>query len=275
MRVIIISIFSLILTSTAFGWGQTGHRVVGEVAMKHLSKKAKKQINKILEGRDLAEASTYADFFKSDRNYRKYDSWHYLNAPKGQTYLESQKSKKGDVVQGIIYFEDMLRSKKTSTEDKKFALRYLVHLVADAHQPLHTGYPSDRGGNDVDLTWFDKDRNLHWVWDEGLIDMLQLSYTEYVKQFYFPTSKDIKEWKKASYLDWVNESRAIMPDAYKAVGSGKYWEYGYSYKFRDIVADRLNRAGVRLGYMLSNIFDGKKISKKMLSDRKAIKDSMK
>ncbi|MCK5882872.1 MAG: S1/P1 nuclease [Bacteriovoracaceae bacterium] len=275
MKLILLSIFSLLISSAAFGWGQIGHRVIGEVAMKHLNKNARKQVRRILEGRDLAIASTYADFVKSDKAYRKYNSWHYLNAPKGQSYMDSTKSKKGDVVQGIIYFEDILRNKKTSAANQKLALRYLSHLVGDVHQPLHAGYPSDRGGNHVDLTWFEKDTNIHWVWDEGMIDMLQLSYTEYVKHFYFPTKKEIKIWRKSSYVEWVNESRSYMDAAYKAVGSGKYWEYKYQYQFRDIVAGRLIRAGVRLGHMLNQIFDRRPISKHMLKDRAAIKASMK
>ena len=55
----------------------------------------------------------------------------------------------------------------------------MVHLVTDLHMPLHAGKPGDRGGNWVNVLWFDVPQNLHWVWDEGMILRQQLSYTEY------------------------------------------------------------------------------------------------
>ena len=51
-------------------WGQTGHRVVGEIAYSHLTKKAKKNLEKLLKGEGLAIISTYAEEIKSDNTYR-------------------------------------------------------------------------------------------------------------------------------------------------------------------------------------------------------------
>jgi len=67
-----ILVFFLFLGVASFGannkpfWGQTGHRVVGEIAYSHLSKKAKRNIEKLLKGEGLATISTYADEIKSD-----------------------------------------------------------------------------------------------------------------------------------------------------------------------------------------------------------------
>jgi hypothetical protein len=54
------------------------------------------------------------------------------------------------------------------------ALKYLVHLVADIHQPLHAGYRDDRGGNQFQLRAFMRGSNLHAVWDSGLLRQLDL-----------------------------------------------------------------------------------------------------
>ena len=66
-------------------WGQTGHRVVGEIAYNHLTKKAKRNIEKLLKGEGLATISTYADEIKSVNSFRKYSSWHYVNFKVGET----------------------------------------------------------------------------------------------------------------------------------------------------------------------------------------------
>lgn len=274
MKAILFSILTLASTSL-FAWGSTGHRVVGEIAMKYLGPKAKKQVAQLLEGKDLAMVSNYADFVKSDKAFSSYDSWHYLNAPEGKNYLQSEKNKKGDVVQGIIYFEDILRNNASKSEDKQFALKFITHLVADAHQPLHAGYPQDRGGNDVNLNWFGQEKNLHWLWDEGMIDMQQLSYTEYVKFINFTNKKEIATLHDSSYLDWVNESRSYLKEANTALSSGKYWEYKYSYQFIGVVNSRLLSAGIRLAGLLNDIFDRRPMTKKMIEARHQIKESMK
>jgi hypothetical protein len=57
------------------------------------------------------------------------------------------------------------------------ALKYLVHFVADVHQPLHAGYRDDRGGNMVQLRFLMQGSNLHALWDRGLLDRLDLDNT--------------------------------------------------------------------------------------------------
>ncbi|MBT4927094.1 S1/P1 Nuclease, partial [bacterium] len=59
----IISILTLL--STLFGWGNTGHRIVGKVAEGRLTNKAKRQIKNIIGHHDLAYISNWADGIKS------------------------------------------------------------------------------------------------------------------------------------------------------------------------------------------------------------------
>ncbi|MFT7158778.1 MAG: hypothetical protein ACI8Q1_003812, partial [Parvicella sp.] len=62
-------------------WGKTGHRATGEIAQEYLSKKAKREIDKLLNGQSLAFVANYGDDIKSDNAYRKYYPWHYVNFP--------------------------------------------------------------------------------------------------------------------------------------------------------------------------------------------------
>ena len=159
-------------------WGQTGHRVVGEIAYNHLTKKAKKNIEKLLKGEGLATISTYADEIKSDNSFRKYSSWHYVNFKVGETYQTSEKNPKGDLVQGIKICQQIILDPKSNNEDKIFHLKLLVHLLGDLHQPLHTGRAEDRGGNTIKVKWFRGKTNLHSVWDTKMIDSYNMTYTE-------------------------------------------------------------------------------------------------
>ena len=62
-------------------WGKTGHRVIGEIASRHLKPKAKRTISNLLEGRSLARIGTWADEIRSNPDYNQYTIWHYVNMP--------------------------------------------------------------------------------------------------------------------------------------------------------------------------------------------------
>ena len=137
-------------------WGQTGHRAVGEIATKHLSKSVLRKVKELLDGQSLAMISTYADDIKSDRAYRKYSTWHYVNLNDDETYQTSKKNPKGDLVTGIKECVKVLKDKNSSIEAKRFHLKMLVHLVGDLHQPMHIGRKEDKGGNTVQVQWHGK-----------------------------------------------------------------------------------------------------------------------
>ena len=179
----IIGLVGIVVVSTimAFSkpyWGQTGHRTVGQIAEGYLDKSTKKRINEILDGDGLALVSTFSDEIKSDPKFDKYKPWHYINFSDNETYEEAEKNPKGDLVVGINTCIEVLKDKNASKKDKAFHLKMLVHLVGDLHQPLHVGHKEDRGGNAVKVDFFWKKSNLHRIWDSGMIDHYQMSYTE-------------------------------------------------------------------------------------------------
>ena len=98
MKKILATLFALVIITLSFGWGQTGHRVIGLIAEKHLSKKAKKQIVEILGNETLAEVSNYMDFIKSDGNYRHMSPLHYATIPDGKNYSEVGTPEEGDII---------------------------------------------------------------------------------------------------------------------------------------------------------------------------------
>ena len=107
--------------------------------------------------------------------------WHYVTVPNGTDYDDSDAPPEGDAMTALARFTETLRDPKASQDDKRLALRFIVHINGDLHQPLHAGNGTDRGGKDFKVTWFGKSTNLHSVWDSGLIEQRALSYSEYAK----------------------------------------------------------------------------------------------
>lgn len=240
----------LFIAHVAFAWGQEGHRVVGEVAWKHLTKKAQKNVQQVLGTESLGMCGNYMDFIKSDPTYDSLGVWHYCTIPDGEEYHSHPEE--GDVIMAINYYMNELKTKVYSV-DEAFALKCLVHLVGDIHQPLHVGKGTDRGGNDVKVEFMWQKTNLHRVWDSDLIEFQQLSYTEYTTWVDVATKDQIAAWQSAPVIAWANESMAMRPLVYNFPSDGKL---GYRYNFDCIAAlnERLNQAGIRLAYILNQIY---------------------
>ena len=243
----------LMVPGLCWGWGKTGHRVVGDIAQKHLNDLAKLQLRKILGHEKLPESSVWPDRIKSDPKLRKtYNHWHYLKAKKGMEIANRKTQKNGDILTAIDHFSKILKNSKESHKNRLEAVRFLTHLVGDLHQPLHTGYAEDRGGNSIKLKWFGKDTTLHNIWDENLIDLEELSYTEYSSKINRASKKLIKKWQATKPVVWAQESRDYLSKVY-VYKQKKYWEYDYSYKHLNFLNERLLKAGIRLAGLLNNL----------------------
>jgi len=235
-------------------WGATGHRTTGKIAEKHLTKRAKKNIDKLLNGQSLAFVSTYADQIKSDKKYNKYYSWHYVNFPLDGTYESSKKNPEGDIITGINRCIEVLKSETSSTQDKRFFLKLLVHFLGDIHQPMHIGQAVDKGGNTIQVQWFGKGTNLHRVWDENMIAEWKMSYAELANNAKYLSKGQIKAIKKGTALDWANETHKLTVKVYKSVKIGENLRYRYSYNHFETVRTQLQKGGIRLAKVLNDIF---------------------
>ena len=250
-----LSLFSSsIPTSNTDDWGQTGHRVVGAVATRHLSKKAQKNIEELLDGHSLAWVSTYADEIKSDERFKSYDPWHYINMPLTADYDAAKASVQGDLVQGINRCVAQIKDAKLPKADRQFALKMLVHLVGDLHQPMHIGRAEDKGGNDIKLKWFGRNSNLHRVGDSEVIDYFDLSYSEWTQDLPRITKAQVRLLQRSSLLDWVEESQEIAAVLYEKTPAEANLYYEYTYEYKEVVTQRLLWAGVRLAGILEDLF---------------------
>ena len=243
----------MLMVSFVFAWGKTGHRITGEIADTYLTEKTKLEIQKILSDPSLAVASTWADEMRSNPDFRKYNAWHYANMPINIKYAQSKKSSKGDIVQAIKQCKVKLQSAETPTEEKAFYLRFLVHLVGDIHQPLHVGKGEDRGGNDVKVKFFWEKSNLHRVWDSGIIEGKELSFSEITNELDRADKEDIERWQKGTVVDWAVDAQSLHPQVYAFEDADKLG-YEYSYQNWPLVQQQLLKGGLRLAAVLNEVF---------------------
>jgi len=256
--------------SPALAWGKTGHRVVAAIADTQLSGLARAHVAEILGyGESLDEAANWPDEMRSAPGdfWRKTATpWHYVTL-NGIVYDHAPPE--GDALQALDHFSAVLRDPNASREDKQTALRFVVHLVGDLHQPLHVGKCCDKGGNDVQVTWFGKPTNLHAVWDSMLVDDEQLSFTELAAKLErHITNDDVIKWWDSNPRDWISESAQIRDTLYPAPVKRKKGgfrlgklkpqlpalSYDYVYKFHPVMEQRLSKGGIRLAAYLNALF---------------------
>ena len=263
-----------------WAWGLTGHRIVGGIAQKHMSPNTSSQLSHVLSGYQLQDVGNWADEIKSDQSVfsRSLRKWHYIDLS-SETYFDQPidfDHWPGDLYQALEYVIARLTNRAFDQElTEEVLIRLLVHLVADAHQPLHVGNGIDSGGNTCYVRWFGSKwtMSLHSVWDNKLIDVYKLSYSEYVDYLNHANAQQVVKWQRSSVKDWLLESYRLHSLVYpseKGLVPGDYCVknrsllqqskipslgFAYQYKVRPILNQRLLQAGIRLAGVLNQIYD--------------------
>jgi hypothetical protein len=264
-----LSLAAIFYSVSGFCWGPTGHDVVAAIAEQHLTKKTKKALDELLEGRSIVYYSSWMDNIQNSpywkNGYNQTKTWHYANVDKGYTYETMPKNDKGDVVVALHMLTDELKNNYENLTDSVRAdyVKMIVHMVGDMHCPMHAGRLSDLGGNRTSVKWFGKNTNLHSVWDSKIVESARKwSYTEWRDQL---DRKD-KEFGKSvvcgTYEEWFVETvegAAAIYEYVEALGQNPNLSYQFVYDFSPLLEDRLLVGGYRLAYVLNSIFDPRSV----------------
>lgn len=251
----------LVAARPAFGWGETGHRIVADIADKYITPQTRAAVKHLLHEQTLAEVANYAD------NYRIYHTntapWHFVDIPLSATSYDVQRdctAHQGCLLAQLEIFKKQLADKNESDSNRIFALKFVVHLVGDLHQPLHCEDNDDRGGNSVKVSFFGEAKksptssthwNLHSVWDDGLIKHAGLSEPDYVSALTTNlTSAAIQKLQVGTTIGWAMQSHAAAQIAYQ-IPSDHDLGQAYYLKAKPVVDAALLKGGVRLARVLN------------------------
>ncbi len=260
VKAVLLFVCLNVSAESVFAWGTTGHRVIAEVAERNLSKKARKHLHRLIGKEKLAYWANWADFLKSDTT-GKWDhttgSWHYINIPQNLPRAQFEQAvaafPQQSVYTQIPYLKNKVATKSLPAQERKDALAFLVHMVADMHQPMHVGRPEDLGGNKVQVNWFGKPTNLHTLWDSELIDFQKWSYTEYATILDTKSATEKKNIQQGLLIDWLYESYTLTNEVYARTPFGANLSYDYNYIFVDKMNAQLYRGGLRLAKILNEV----------------------
>ncbi len=201
------------LPRIAHAWGTNGHRVVAEIAERYLEPGVRARITELIDGSSLPEISNWADDVRSFPVWDCALPFHYVTIEPGAEYPD-QGVPEGDAIEAIAYYADVLANERVDLESRRIALKFLVHLVGDLHQPLHVGRGCDQGGNDIKVDWFGETVDFHGVWDRSILDSENLSFTEFADFADHASAEQIAAYQDTTPVDWAREAQRLLDGVY-------------------------------------------------------------
>lgn len=271
-------LFALLCPSIALAWGPEGHRIVGNLAQRQLTPQAAAAVADLLRGEPdptLAGVATWADDLRqTDKDlFMKTRTWHYDDFPRGDCDYVQPRDCPGDAcaTEQIPAQEKILADPSQPRPARIQALKWVVHLVGDIHQPFHAGYGDDKGANDFQISLrtniqpqdYAKKHysngvmgtNLHAVWDYYVVARRGLGTQRYADELAArgapppgapadetATGGDSKDWAAESCRIIAAES--LYPPSHRINNA-------YLDQMQPIAERRLIQAGHRLATLLN------------------------
>ena len=241
----------------AFAWGAQGHEIVATMALRELTPAVRGQVAHLLGGEAMMiHDANWADEVRDQR--RDTGAWHYVNIPlNAPGYDQRRDCPRGDCVVSLIENDLLvLNDRRAGDRARAEALRFLIHFVADVHQPLHAADDGDRGGNDVNVSMGHERASLHKVWDADVVQALGYdtdAIANGLERSVTPAQR--KAWSAGTPAKWANESLGIARnEIYPPVEGRRFVRLPRDYAFRESAVARvqLAKAGVRLAWLLNS-----------------------
>jgi hypothetical protein len=296
----LVSIAVLVLglgwAGPASAWGDAGHRTVCEIALRNLTPTAQREVTRLLHAHpailaanplnaEYGWACTYPDHPASAGPGRRSPE-HFANYARTTLAITGPGCGIAPVcvVSAIAQDFAILRSAAASDRDRAAALVYLGHWLGDIHQPLHSSFADDRGGNEVNARGLCTS-SLHSAWDTCILQSRRLANGTSIERVRAlavewsgqVTDTDRAQWLSSEPWQWSAESyvTTVNPEAGYCVlvhGACQYsagqmsWIEGqprravqidtaYMDWAMPIIQRRITQAGVRLAHLLNLALD--------------------
>lgn len=246
----LIFIGFLLQAQDVFAWGRKGHHIIVELAFRRMNQSSKEKVMKYLEGMTIQSASTWMDDIRNVPRYKYLETAHYINIPDPNKVPSAAPN---DVKRELNKtLGDLKNQKQLSDSLIRFSILKLIHLIGDIHQPLHAGYETDRGGNDVFVMFEDKKSNLHRLWDTQLIDKLAIDNDLIENHIAGLSNRDRRDYSVIDIDQWIGESQSFLGQLYAI--ENKVVNDQYILNAKPIIESRLARAVLRLQLVLEKYF---------------------
>jgi hypothetical protein len=242
-------------------WGEEGHRIVCEIAVRRLTPEASALVTQLLapERQTLPGICTWADSVRSGTHSHT-SAYHYINLPRGAEAVDLARDcadvEKRCVIWAIQHYARILADRGQPDAERREALKFVSHFVGDLHQPLHVSYADDLGGNRTRVEFFGeagRRRDLHSVWDTRILSRAGAAAVPWAQRLdQAINSEESRGWQTLDVVGWANESYKLTVDVvYGRLPSDSAIGDDYYRSALRVAEVQLQKAGVRLAHVLN------------------------
>jgi hypothetical protein len=261
-KLILLLVVTAFCANSALAWNGFGHRTVVEIAKRHLTDKAKENIEKYIPY-DLANDASYMDGIRSKKSpYRFTNSWHsyYYDAKLRHEPNDSRKVKNGDTMRALDLAERNLSMyKELSDSAVIFNIRMILHFVGDMHCPSHCKFINGR--DDAKPRVYLKGEymgSFHAFYDKmaNHIYGKKKSASELAKELDTYSKGKIKRICKGNHHDWAEECMrtTYVIHQWNPNDGTKYLRDNTIELSKPIIDKQLRHAGYRMAHLLNKYF---------------------
>jgi hypothetical protein len=230
-------------------WGKQGHQIVALIAKSQVTEEAVGMIDFYLKGLTWEDAAVWLDE-ETKTGPSQMKNWHRALVPKDKTYVPV---KTPDLINQLEFNLRVLENRSLfQVKDISKALKILMHLIADLHQPLNCGYTEDDGGRNMPVNFEGKKTNLADVWNDGLIALNKTDLWDCTKILMDLPQKEKKSIEVLNFTAWMEDSRKLLPEVYAFTGDTI--DEKYAAKNKILIETQLVKAGLRLAALLNKMF---------------------
>ena len=257
MKKLLIAAFLLAAVPfSSFGWNKLGHDISAAIAQQNMTKKAKKNIAKYLEGHDIIYYASWMDYLGYVTKSGYSNEWFDHCVPVNKDFEYAEGDFPGDALMAVEKAIDRMKDGKYKSMDDSTVLlliKHLVHFLPDMHCPAHVIY-NYRPSN----YWLKVDGEailFHSVWD----DMPSLgphawSVTEWCEQLDRCSKAEKAEMVSGTPREWVSDNARNCIVAYDIVRPDTELSDTERYEGNLLAEKQLLKGGYRLAYVLNLIF---------------------
>lgn len=288
-----VALTVVVAPAPSLAWGFQGHEIVAALAWQYLTPKAQSRILNLLEldtdtltAPDFVSRAPWADLYRNE--HRDTGSWHYVDIPlsDSDSLADAEAAETplcphptlstsaaigapadDCIVDKIEQFQAELKNPTTPTAERLLALKFLIHLVGDIHQPLHASDNNDKGGNCVWIKDGARVTRLHGWWDTDVVRDLMGSDTPQSYAMYLKaqiSNKQVRSWQTGGPALWAAQSavlahnvayrldaRTLPTCAHENRDAPLALPTAYSVLAEGVAKSQLEVAGVRLASVLN------------------------
>lgn len=269
-RYLILIICALILAVTpAYGWGRLGHATIAKIAENYLTPKAKKTLDKYLDGQSIVYYASYPDDYREVHlidigfdapNSPRTTVWpHSFRASVEGVPFRTENVNGEYAKNGLVRIEPVIKNMKENHRNmtdsaRLVSIAYIVHVIGDIHCPKHIRYWGETSSGGYPVYYRGKKVKYHSYWDSILLSSYHpMGYSELAQLIDRHSTRERKEIMKGDIYAWGEENARESLFTRDCVKGTKITRMMANEDIKH-AEKQLVRAGYRLAALLNTIF---------------------